>query len=376
MFFKRSSVICQSIFRRTRNTVFYFAPALCVSSGLMLSAAPAPALAENVFYYANITSIRNRVNRLPKDGQPLPANNTNSLILEDGLATGLDSGADLRFNDGSLARFGQQVLFQFQPGTRRITLSNGTLLMVIPPNQGQTRIKTPNAMTQIAGSAFFIRYDAAMNRTIVGALTDSGSIQVSRSDESSPQTLRAGQVVIITGTTAQAPIDFDLKTFYATSPLVAEFQLDRPKVNNPDPVLASVRSETLAALAAQSSFVSVESTSDPKATLPLVNKSVNISEIINLNQVNQTRMPMEQPVLLTSPVVPNIPNVPNVPNSPSIATDPTHPVIVVPPKNLIEPANAITNLSPTMPIETPNPTTLTPSTASEKTTAPSQISNP
>ncbi|MBD2561059.1 FecR domain-containing protein [Nostoc linckia FACHB-391] len=201
---------------------------------------------------AEIQNLRNMVQLIPKDKlKKRPARKLDAMIPGDGLSTGRASLADLRFNDGSLARIGEQALFQFLPKTRDFKLSNGTVLLLIPPGKGQTRIQTPNAAAAIRGSALFVRYDQQTDTTIVGALTNSG-IEVSNKEASETQVLEAGQMVIIVKGKFERLYDFDLRNFYETSQLVRELDLNRQSpVPTPDPAITSVQAETAAALEAQ-----------------------------------------------------------------------------------------------------------------------------
>ncbi|MEH1810455.1 FecR family protein, partial [Nostoc sp.] len=189
---------------------------------------------------AEIQNLRNIVQLIPKDKlKKRAARKLDAMTPGDGLSTGRASLADLRFNDGSLARVGEQALFQFLPKTRDFKLTNGTVLLLIPPGKGQTRIQTPNAAAAIRGSALFVRYDQQTDTTIVGALTNSG-IEVSNKKASQTQVLEAGQMVIIVKGEFQRLYDFDLRNFYETSQMVRELDLNR-----------QVQAETSAALEAQ-----------------------------------------------------------------------------------------------------------------------------
>ncbi|MBN3940089.1 FecR family protein, partial [Nostoc sp. NMS9] len=201
---------------------------------------------------AEIQNLRNIVQLIPKDKlKKRPARKLDAMTPGDGLSTGRASLADLRFNDGSLARVGEQALFQFLPKTRDFKLTNGTVLLLIPPGKGQTRIQTPNAAAAIRGSALFVRYDQQTDTTIVGALTNSG-IEVFNKKGSQSQVLEAGQMVIIIKGEFQRLYDFDLRNFYETSQMVRELDLNRQSpVPTPDPAITSVQAETAAALEAQ-----------------------------------------------------------------------------------------------------------------------------
>ena len=200
---------------------------------------------------AEIQDLRNMVQLIPKDKlKKRPARKLDAMTPGDGLSTGRASLAELRFNDGSLARVGEQALFQFLPKTRDFKLSNGTVLLLIPPGRGQTRIQTPSAAAAIRGSALFVRYDQQTDTTIVGALTNSG-IEVSNK-EGETKVLEAGQMIILIKGEFQNLYDFDLRNFYENSELVRELDLNRQSsVPTTDPAMTSVQAETTAALKAQ-----------------------------------------------------------------------------------------------------------------------------
>ncbi|HYX18998.1 MAG TPA: FecR family protein [Nostoc sp.] len=203
---------------------------------------------------AEIQDLQNIVQLIPKDKlKKRPARKLDAMTPGDGLSTGRASLADLRFNDGSLARVGEQALFQFLPKTRDFKLLNGTVLLLIPPGRGQTRIQTPSAAAAIRGSALFVRYDQRTDTTIVGALTTSG-IEVSNKEGSETKVLEAGQMIILIKGEFQNLYDFDLRNFYETSQLVRELDLNRQSpVPTHDPAITSVQAETTAALKAQPS---------------------------------------------------------------------------------------------------------------------------
>ncbi|BDI18423.1 hypothetical protein ANSO36C_42250 [Nostoc cf. commune SO-36] len=202
---------------------------------------------------AEIQNLHNLVQLIPRDRhKKRPARKSDAMIPGDGLSTGRASLADLRFNDGSLARVGEQAIFQFLPKTRSFRLSNGTALLLIPPGRGQTRIQTPSAAAAIRGSALFVRYNQQTDTTIVGALTNSG-IEVSNKEASQSQVLQAGQMMVIVKGKFQGLYDFDLRNFYETSDMVRGLDLTKQNLTpTADPAIASVQAETSAALNAQS----------------------------------------------------------------------------------------------------------------------------
>ncbi|MEH2368854.1 FecR family protein, partial [Nostoc sp.] len=318
---------------------------------------------------AEIQNLRNIVQLIPKDKlKKRPARKLDAMTPGDGLSTGRSSLADLRFNDGSLARVGEQALFQFLPKTRDFKLTNGTVLLLIPPGKGQTRIQTPNAAAAIRGSALFVRYDQQTDTTIVGALTNSG-IEVSNKKASQTQVLEAGQMVIIVKGEFQRLYDFDLRNFYETSQMVRELDLNRQSpVPTPDPAITSVQAETAAALEAQSPIKGegvIENPSFVQLTPPvgqtekLPNTSTATEKLPNTSTATEklpnTSTATEQ-LPNTSTTTEKLLNTPTNP-TPVTSTDPT-PVTPTP----------VTPVTPTPVTATdPTPVTPTPVTATDPT---------
>ena len=219
--------------------------------GVMALPVASRANANTPLFRAVIQDIYNFVQLMPRKKPKRKARRADAMTPGDGLSTGRSSLAELLFNDGSLARVGERAVFNFLPKTRNFRLNNGTILLLIPPGRGQTNIVTPNATAAIQGSALFVRYDKNTKITLVGALTNSG-IEVFNKDASKKQVLKAGQMTVLRNGFFRGLYDFDLRTFYRTSDLVKDLELDKPNsVVVPDPALASVREETVAAIKAQ-----------------------------------------------------------------------------------------------------------------------------
>ncbi|HEY9295482.1 MAG TPA: FecR family protein, partial [Phormidium sp.] len=219
--------------------------------GIIAFSVPKTVRAQTPLTRAVVESIRNLVRLIPQNQGGRPARISDRFSPGDSLSTGPESLAELRFNDGSLARIGQQAVFLFLPNTRTFRLNNGTMLLLIPPGRGETRVRTPNARAGIRGSALFVRYIPDTNTTIVGALTDS-NIEVFNQSSSQREGLRAGQLAVIEKDRITGIFDFDLKTFYETSELTKGLNLT--ELTNQlatDAGRAEVQAETSTALAAQ-----------------------------------------------------------------------------------------------------------------------------
>jgi hypothetical protein len=215
---------------------------------------------------ADLETILNRV-ELVQRGRVRPARTTDFMSVGDSLRTAAASRAELRFNDGSLARVGERATFQFVPNTRNFRLTDGTLLLLIPPNRGRSVIETPSAVTGIQGSAVVVRHVQESNLTVVMALTNNpdGPMTmtindcaeggaVNNNNCATEYSLYAGQMALVQNARVQV-LDFDLHTFYNTSPLVDGLELDNPHPKTPlGGGLEEVRGETLAALNQHSPF--------------------------------------------------------------------------------------------------------------------------
>ncbi|PZV04297.1 MAG: iron dicitrate transport regulator FecR [Leptolyngbya sp.] len=223
-----------------------------------------PAEASVTLTRAEVEALRNRVELIPRGRQARAARMSDFLAVGDALRTAASSQADLRFNDGSLARVGERATFRFVPNTRNFRLTNGTVLLLIPPGQGRTNIQTPSAVTGIQGSAVVVRYVPESDLTLVMALTNNpaGPMTITANScgegaancGATEYALYGGQMALIQNNQVQV-VEFDLPTFYQTSPLVEGLELDNPNAESPlGPALEAVRQETLEALSEQEPF--------------------------------------------------------------------------------------------------------------------------
>ena len=239
---------------------------IILSATILWSAAilplPQQARAETALNRAVVQKLNNLVQLIRQNNAAHPARVSDTMTPGDALSTGRSSLAELRFNDGSLARVGEQAIFRFMPKTRNFKLSNGTLLLLVPPGRGTTDVWTPNATAAIRGSALFLRYIPETATTVVGALTNS-NIEVSNQGASQRQVLQAGEMVVIIKDRIEALYKFDLKTFYETSDLVQGLDLNKKSGIATDRAIAQVQAETSAALAAQSPIPDAEAIVNP-----------------------------------------------------------------------------------------------------------------
>lgn len=235
--------------RLSRQRSYLVAIALILISGFSIAG---NANAATPINRATVRSLRNVVQLILRDRSPRPAKVKDAMTPGDAVKTDRASMVELQFNDRSLARIGERALFQFLPNTRTFRLTNGTALLLIPPGQGTTRVRTPNAAAGIRGSALFVRYIPETDTTVVGALTNSG-IEIFNGDQSQRQPIAAGQMAVVVKDRIERVYNFDLKTFYETSELVKDLELQSRGnlAQESDPAIAAVREETLQAIESQ-----------------------------------------------------------------------------------------------------------------------------
>ncbi len=201
-------------------------------SSLALLLLPKAGIAQTTLTQATVESFQNQVRLIPNQQNPRSARVSDVIRVQDTIATANASRVDLRFNDRSLARLGEQAIFRFLPGTRTADLANGTGLFLINPGQGTTTIRTPNAAAGIRGSAVFVRVipaeDGQEGTTLIGALTNSG-IQTCSQNGSQCVELKAGQMAHFEGENLNAVYLFDLTTFLNTSSLTQDLDQVAPE---------------------------------------------------------------------------------------------------------------------------------------------------
>jgi len=194
-----------------------------------------PAQASVPLRRADIEQILNRVELIPRGRSARTARVSDFLSIGDALRTAAASRAELRFNDGSLGRVGQRATFHFIPNTRNFRLSNGTMLLLIPPGRGRSTIQTPSAVTGIQGSALVVRHLESRDLTMVMALTNNpaGAMTVTLTncdagtDCSREYGLRAGEMALIQQGQVEV-LAFDLLQFYETSSIIEGLELTNP----------------------------------------------------------------------------------------------------------------------------------------------------
>jgi hypothetical protein len=325
-------------------------------SSLGLALSPLTAQAETLLTQAKIQAVRGQKVDFISPGKPTRMAAKNDVMVpKDALRTYRSAMAELRFNDRSLARIGENALFNFTPNTRTLDLRRGTVLLLIQPGQGRTRVTTPNAAAGIRGSALFIRHIEDTSVTIVGALTNS-DIEVTTKDGSQSYTLKAGQMAYVFQDRIGV-YPFDQKKFQETSSMFREVEWTD---------LQAVRAEIDAALSGSSTVARKYDTDTPDWLKTQENRSVPPGVVAydptSASPGSRT----------TQPPIYNLPDAVTQPNTPS-NPPPTGGFGAAPPAE--PPSRGIPTPVPTAPTR-PTPTPIsTPNQAPNRPT-PTPLSTP
>lgn len=182
------------------------------------------ASASTVVKKAKIYKIRNQVHINYRDQQDWNKAKLGDVIVpRDSVRTGVNSRADILFNEGTLVRTGAGTTFSFPPGKRRFELTSGAALIMIRPELGESLITTPQAKIVSKGTALFVQHDSKTDASLIGVLTDSpaGLVQVSSNNGQVTFQLQAGQFVSIIHGVIGLVEHFVLPIFYETVELSA-----------------------------------------------------------------------------------------------------------------------------------------------------------
>ncbi|MBD2109960.1 FecR domain-containing protein [Nodosilinea sp. FACHB-13] len=229
------------------------------------TAIASPGLAEVPWAWANLRASTYQVSLVAASGNTRPATAADCFCPGEVLNTSASARAEVLFNDGSLTRVGEQASLRFWPDTRKLLLSQGTVALFVPPNQGRTTVQTPNATVGLNSTAVVVRYVPSRQLTLVMALADlpTAPVLVTAAETGQELALYGGQMALIGGGSWQV-VEFDLLEFYQTSVLMADLHLDdpayRPDLNDP---LAAMRPDLLRTLEQQTPFNTENAILDP-----------------------------------------------------------------------------------------------------------------
>ena len=129
-------------------TAFLAAPFLSL---VLAGAAPAA----TPYTQATVTRTENQVSYGVVKGdrsETRPAGSQDVVKASNFLLSESESRAELKYDDGTIVRIGQNTIFTFEANSRTLNLKKGTFVFFIPKGQGGGTIKTPSLTAAITGT--------------------------------------------------------------------------------------------------------------------------------------------------------------------------------------------------------------------------------
>lgn len=161
-----------------------------------------------------------------------------SQVIKDdmGVKTGIKSRAELLFQDNTLTRLGAESYFTFRPGTREMSLDQGTLLLQVPKDHGGATIRSASVTASITGTTVLLEH--LPNKSIKFLVLE-GSARLSMGNRfGDTLSLNAGRMIIFPADAKRfpAPVAVDVKRLIKTSSLVNPALFGTTAKNTPAPL--------------------------------------------------------------------------------------------------------------------------------------------
>ena len=182
-------------------------------------------------HQASITDSFNTVSYQASADSPQKAATTGTVIHPSNIVrTGVDSRAELEFNDKTITRMGANSFFSFDEAKQIMDLQQGSVLFSKPKNSDTFEIATPAATCSISGTTGFAYYLAPVVKstksqgTMLFGLIE-GETSVTVGGKTYP--IGSGQLLVSTGGLVQV-INFNLVSFLDKAGLVKKFKSKLP----------------------------------------------------------------------------------------------------------------------------------------------------
>jgi hypothetical protein len=189
--------------------------------GLIIHVMGSPSTYAGPLQQAEVNKIVNDVRVVePQKSKARPAKVRD--VIKDDLAvkTGVQSRAELLFQDQTLTRLGSDTLFSFKTGTRNMMLDRGTMLLQVPKGLGGARIQTAAVTAAITGTTIMMENIPGKHVKVVVL---EGSLRLSVNGRvGEAVVLNAGKMIIIGAKDKRMPkpVTVDLRKLVKTAALV------------------------------------------------------------------------------------------------------------------------------------------------------------
>ncbi len=290
---------------------------------------------------ARVSQVIQDVRLMEAHGAPRPAAVNDTVTQQMGVRTGVESRAELTFNDLTITRLGANTIFSFKQGARELDLTSGAVLLEVPPKAPAVKVSTSAVTAAVTGGTALF---ATGPPTKFMVLEGTGTFYPAGHPERAV-TVHGGEMMMMTADGRMTkPEKFDVKLVLETSGLIQDF----PPLANLPLILAVVNlqlaEQQLAGPNNQSlarSLVDVIDTTD---------QNVNANPVVLVS--NSSPNPTPPPISPTPPPISPTPP-PITPSPPPIT--PTPP----PPTPTVSPSGTPTKYGTPSTISSPNPYVIT-----------------
>ena len=168
---------------------------------------------------ARVSQVIQDVRVLESHAAPHPAVVNDKVTLGSAVRTGVESRAELTFNDLTITRLGANTIFSFTAGARQAELTRGAILLQVPPHAPAVRANTTSVTVSVMGGTALLSTGPPTKFMV---LEGTGTIYPLGHPEKAV-TVRGGEMVVAEGGRISKPEEFDVKLVLATSALIMDF---------------------------------------------------------------------------------------------------------------------------------------------------------
>jgi len=187
------------------------------------------------FRAARVTQIINDVKLLPGQAPPRAAVVNDNVGAGTAVRTGVDSRTELTFSDLTITRLGANTVFSFNEGARQVDLGSGAILVQVPRNEAEVKIRTAAVTAAITGGTALFESNKGLPTKLL-MLEGIGRFYPTGHPEQAV-IVHGGEMVMMTvdGQITRST-KFNAALVYKTSKLISSF----PKLANADLILAVI----------------------------------------------------------------------------------------------------------------------------------------
>ncbi len=187
---------------------------------------------------AHVTQIINDVKLLPGQAAARAALVNDSVAAGTAVRTGVDSRTELTFADLTITRLGANTVFSFNGGARQVDLGSGAVLVQVPRNAPEVKIRTAAVTAAITGGTSLFESHKGLPTKLL-MLEGIGRFYPNGHPENAV-IVHGGEMAMMTlDGQITRPTKFNAALVYKTSKLITSF----PTLANADLILAVIEAQ-------------------------------------------------------------------------------------------------------------------------------------